>query len=163
MQLRPRCLFQCYGSFFSLLFNSAFSHFCSGNEGGRIRKCLPFTITILGWSERFSAFTVNPLMFSCLWLDGIIRPPPTSSPLWDFHRMSSSAITGKIRNFTITTSLRLWKWMSGSQSISGASVWSGGAVWSRFRVWLMLLTHFPLPPLYLNQTAGSQLVCVSFH
>ena len=163
MQLRPRCLFQCYGSFFSSSLQLCFFTLLLRKRGGRMRKCLPFTITILGWSEGFSAFTVNPLKFSCLWLDGIIRPPPISSPLWDFRRMSSSAITGKIRNFTITTSLRLWKWMSGSQSISGVSVWSGGAVWSSFRVWLMLLTRFPLPPLYLNQTAGSQVVCVSFH
>lgn len=60
-------------------------------------------------------------MFSHTWWDDI-NPNPrhthtyTLELLWDFWRMSFSAITGKTRNFTIANPC-LWKWMSSLQSV----------------------------------------------
>lgn len=104
-------------------------------------------------------------------LDGIIWPPPTHPPtlrsLWDFCRISSSAIAGKTRNFAITMpSLEV----DVSLAITPVNHWCLSlifwGVWGSFRVWLTLLTHFLIAPIiskpnhwkstYLCQTSQAE-------
>lgn len=130
----PVVCFSIMGLFFSLFASFLLFHtffFLSGNEWEELRL-FSRRRHDPDLKRRFSAFTVNPVMLSCIWLDGIINPalpppPPSSlstlSPLWDF--LQNVFVSHYRENQEFHNHARaLWKWMSASQSISGASVWS---------------------------------------
>lgn len=100
-------------------------------------------------------------MFSHTWQDDINPNPDTHTQelLWDFWRMSFSAITGKTRNFTIANPC-LWKWMSSLQSVlpqfdlqSSQSVTNAADTF-----FIAPIISEPLP-----KKPGSCLIYVNFH
>lgn len=89
-----------------MFFHTSFA----GNEGRELRLFKLFPL----WSYHFTYLFIyctyckwSDVFHASDWMASSALPPPPS-PLWDFCRKSSSAITRKTRNFAITT------WFSGS-------------------------------------------------